>query len=55
VGAGLGAAPKKPKLGTGFFSTAGSGTGAGLGAGCGENKENVPLPLGAGLFTAAGG
>jgi hypothetical protein len=60
-GAGLGAEPPKkpPNAGAGFLAT---GVGAGstfstfLTAGGGdENKENVPLPFGAGALTGAGG
>jgi hypothetical protein len=55
LGAGLGAGepPKKPpNTGAGFVATGlGAGTGSTLAAGGEENKENVPLPLGAGALT----
>lgn len=59
LGAGFGAGepPKKlPNAGAGFVASGlGAGTGSTLTAGGDENKENVPLPLGAGALTGACG
>ena len=56
-GFGAGEAPKKPpNVGAGLVATGfGAGAGSTLADGGDENKENVPLPLGAGALTGAWG